>query len=116
VAWFELLVGVGILGFWTFAIATAHVPEIDQGDRAIWFHMVAEVAIGVALVAAGIALLSAGNEPWTRALAAAAAGGMTYSTINSPGYYARDGNWVVVVAFALLSLVGIGAIAALVIG
>jgi hypothetical protein len=116
VAWFELLVGIGMIGFWAVAVATAAVPEIGQGDRAIWFHILAEVVIGVVLIAGGVSLLIAGPDPWTRALAAAAAGGMSYSTINSPGYYARDGNWNVVAAFALLSLLGFVSIALLVVG
>ncbi len=115
VAWFELLVGTGILGFWAVALATARVPEIGHGDRAIWFHILAELVIGVALVAGGVALLAVSGESWTRALAAAAAGGMVYSAINSPGYYAREGSWGIVAAFAVLSLMGIAVIAALVI-
>ncbi len=116
VAWFELAAGVGILGFWGFAIPMRRVPEIEEGDRAIWFHIVAEVAIAVALVAGGVGLLVAGPEPWARVVAAAAAGGLAYSTINSPGYYASDGNWGVVGAFGLLTVLGMAAVVVLVIG
>ncbi len=116
VAWFELIVGVGILGFWLIAVASRRVPEIGQGDRAIWFHMTAEVVIGLVLVAGGVALLAVGSEPWARTLAAAAAGGMAYSTINSPGYYAREGTWGVVVAFGVLTVLAIVVIAVLAVG
>lgn len=116
VAWFELIAGVGILGFWLFAVASRRVPEIDQGDRAIWFHMTAEVVIGLALVAGGVVLLVVGGEPWSRTLAAAAAGGMAYSTINSPGYYAREGTWGVVVSFGVLTVLATVVIAVLVVG
>jgi hypothetical protein len=107
VAVVELIAGVGIIGFWTFALLARKVPEVSAGDRAIWFHMAAEYLLGVALVAGGLALLLVGDEAWTRVVAGVAIGGMVYSTINSPGYYAREGTWGVVAAFATLTLLGL---------
>ncbi len=101
-AWFEMVVGVAILGLWTFLIATHRVPELREGDRAIWFHIGAETLLGAGLLASGLLLL-ADDASWSRSLAAAALGGLVYSTINSSGYYARDGKWMAVASFALLT-------------
>lgn len=104
---FELVVGLGIIGLWTTLLRKGRVPEIAAGDRAIYFHMAAEYALGVALVLGGLLLLLAGDETWARVIAASAVGGMIYSTINSPGYYARERNWLVVGAFAGLTALGL---------
>ena len=107
---FELVVGLGILGLWTTLLLRGKVPEIPAGDPAILFHIAAEYVLGVALVLGGLLLLLVGDETWVKVLAAAAAGGVIYSTINSPGYYAREGNWPVVAAFAGLTVLGVAAV------
>lgn len=111
---FELVVGLGILGLWTTLLLKRQVPEIPDGDRAIYFHIAAEYVLGVVLVLGGLLLLLVGDETWVRVLAAAAAGGVIYSTINSPGYYARDGNWLVVAAFAGLTVLGVAVVIVLI--
>lgn len=113
--WFEIVAGAAILGFWLISLSRHAVPEVESGDRAIWFHVVAECLLGLTLLAGGLALLG-GDDSWRRALAAAAAGGLVYSTINSPGYYARSGTWGVVAAFGVLTLLGLGVIIVLVRG
>jgi len=107
---FELVVGLGIIGLWTTLLLKRSVPEIAEGDRAIYFHIAAEYMLGVALVAGGLSLLLVGDETWVKVLAAAAAGGVIYSTINSPGYYAREGNWPLVAAFAGLTVLGVAVV------
>jgi hypothetical protein len=106
VAIVELVAGIGIIGFWTMALLGHKVPEVSAGDRAIWFHVAAEYLMAAALVAGGLLLLLIGDEPWIRVLAGVAIGGMVYSTVNSPGYYAREGTWAVVGAFGVLTVVG----------
>ena len=115
IGWFEIVAGAGILAFWVIALSARAVPEVEAGDRAIWFHVAAECLLGLALIAGGLAVLG-GEDAWRRALAAAAAGGLVYSTINSPGHYARSGSWGVVAAFGVLTLVGLGAISVLIRG
>lgn len=111
---FELVVGLGILGLWTTLLVKGQVPEIPAGDRAIYFHIAAEYVLGLLLVLGGLLLLWVGDETWARVLAAAAAGGATYSTINSSGYYARQGHWLVVAAFAGLTVLGVAVVVVLV--
>jgi hypothetical protein len=107
VAVVELVIGVGVIGLWTTLLLAGKVPEIPAGDRAIYFHIAAEYVLGVALAVSGLLLLLVGDDPWIRVPAAAAVGGMIYSTINSPGYYARQGKWGPVVGFAGLTLLGV---------
>ncbi|MGB5756485.1 MAG: hypothetical protein WBM50_06195 [Acidimicrobiales bacterium] len=116
VAVVEVVVGVGILGMWTLLLAARRVPEIAEGDRAIWFHLAAESLLGVALVAGGSLLLVVGDEPWARVAAGVAAGAMVYSTVNSAGYYARYRNRRAIAGFAGLTVVGIALAVMLIVG
>jgi len=109
-----LIAGVGIVGFWAMALVTHQVPEVAEGDRAIWFHIAAEYLLGAALVAGGLLLVLVGDQPWTRVITGAALGGMVYSTINSAGYYARQATWIVA-AFASLTILGLACLVALVV-
>ena len=111
---FELIVGLGICGFWTFALLTHQVAEIAAGDRAIRFHILAEYLMGLALTTSGLLLLAVDDRGWIKALAAAALGGMMYSTVNSAGYYAQRKRGGVVVAFISLAVVGAAALLTLV--
>jgi len=106
VAIVALVAGVGMVGIWTLLLVQRRVPEIESHDRAIWFHLAAEYGFGVLLVVAGLLVLVLPTTPWVRLLATAAFGGMVYSCVNSPGYYARDSNWLAVVLFAGLAGVG----------
>ncbi len=90
----------------TILLVTHQVPEIPANDRAIWFHLAAEYTLGAILVVGGLLLLF-DDQVWMRVLAGTAAGGFVYSTINSPGYYARQGKWGAVAGFGLLTLLGI---------
>lgn len=108
----EIAVGIGIVGLWSFLLATGRVPEVAAGDRAIWFHIAAEYLLGLTLVTAGL-MLAFTEGPGARLLAGVAAGGLVYSTVTSAGYYAQDDRWGPVVAFLVLALLGVAAIAAL---
>jgi len=104
---FALIVGVGIVGLWIMLLVTHQVPEIETGDRAIRFHITAEFLLGITLIISGLLLLLGGEGHPARILAAAALGGMIYSTVNSSGYYATKANWPVVGAFIVLAVAGV---------
>lgn len=104
IAWFQIAVGGGILGLWTTLLVTRQVPEISAGKRDIWFHIAAEALTAALLLAAGIWwLIDATREP--RVLSAFALGGLLYTTVNSPGYYAEQRNWPAVAMFTGLASV-----------
>lgn len=115
VAWFQVVVGVAILGLWTMLLATRQVPEISAGRRDIWFHITAEVAIAALLLVAGTWWLVGATSP-ARTLSAFALGGLLYTTINSPGHYAQERNRPAVAMFALLACLTVAAGLAVVAG
>ena len=96
---FSLVVGVAMPAFWVAAVAAGKVPEIEEGSREIWFHVVAEVATGLTLIGGAIATLAA---PATRGPAVATLLGLGllgYSITVSPGYYVDRRDWPMVVMF-----------------
>ena len=113
IAWFFSIVGAAILFLWSFLVITSRVPEIEEGDRAIWFHIAAEALLGATLLIAGLSLAIA-SSGWPRLLGGVAAGGLVYSTINSSGYYASRGQWGPVGAFGLLAAAALWTIVTLV--
>lgn len=110
VAWYEIVVGVAMLGLWTALLATRQVPQIAAGDREIWFHLAAELVTAVLLVAAGIVLVA---DPTATVLSGVAIGALLYTTIASPGYYAARGEWPPVILFGILAVATLVASAAL---
>lgn len=101
VAWFEIVVGIAIVGLWTLLLATGQVPQIAAGDREIWFHLAAESVTSVLLIGAGLALLSELTGTSTAA-SGLALGALLYTTIASPGYYADRRDRGPVAIFAVL--------------
>ena len=81
IAWLLLLVGVGVIGLWTMLVTRHQVPEIEVGDRAIWFHIAAEALMGVLLIAGGIALLTKPAHPVTPLIASIGLGALVYSSL-----------------------------------
>ncbi len=100
VAWFQITMGVAIAALWTVLLLTGQVPEVQQGRLDIWFHIGAELVMAVLLLAGGIALLRQAVRG--RMLSALALGWLGYSALNSPGYYAQSGDWVIVGMFVLV--------------
>lgn len=102
-AWFEIVVGAGMVALWTMLLATGQVPEATAGQRDIWFHIAAELTAATILVAAGVWVLRSGATQRARLAAAAGLGALLYTVVNSAGYYAEAGDWAPVVMFGLLA-------------
>jgi hypothetical protein len=93
VGWFQVVVGAGILLLWPVLIVAGEVPELEAGQRDIWFHIAAEVVTGALLVVGGTSLLR-GGATGARVVSAVALGALLYTGINSAGYYAELGQWL----------------------
>lgn len=104
VGWFQIVIGVAIIGLWVMLLATRQVPQIPAGNRDIWFHLTAELLTAALLAGAGTWLLTTGTDA-ARTLSAFALGALLYTTINSPGYYADRQEWSMVTMFVVLASV-----------
>ena len=93
IGWFQVVVGAGILLLWPALIVAGEVPELEAGQRDIWFHIAAEVVTGLLLLVGGGLLLRRGDAG-ARMLSTFALGALLYTGINSAGYYAELGEWL----------------------
>lgn len=93
IGWFQVVVGAGILLLWPVLLVAGEVPELEAGQRDIWFHLAAEVVTGLLLVVGGALLLRRGDAS-ARMLSTFALGALLYTGINSAGHYAELGEWL----------------------
>ena len=100
VGWCLLIVGCGIAGLWSLLLLTGQVPEVEAGQRDIWFHITAETGAAVLLIVAGRSVLR--GSPRSGLLAAAALGALSYTAVNSAGYYAQSDDWAMVGMFGVI--------------
>ena len=56
-AWFSILVGILMIGQWSFFLAIGAVPETRTEPIALAFHLAAELASAACLIVGGIGLL-----------------------------------------------------------
>lgn len=101
-AWFQILVGIAVIGWWTVAAATNGIAELEQGRTDIVFHIAAEILMAWLLIAAGRLVIRRGMTSPTAVLSGLALGALMYSSINSPGYFAQQGAWWAVGIFAVI--------------
>lgn len=76
------------------------MPEFQTAPWAIAFHLAAEAATALALIVSGAGLLR--GAAWARTVSLVALGMLIYTVIVSPGYFAQQGVWPLVVMFLLL--------------
>ena len=86
---FGIIVGIGMIGMWSFLLLSKQVPELETEPLRIRFHITAEFITAIALVVGGVVLLTGQNWSWWMYLVAI--GMLTYTVIVSPGYYAEKG-------------------------
>ena len=105
---FAIVVGVGMIGMWSFSFYTNQIPELETEPVRIKFHLAAEFATAIALLVAGIGLLT--SQDWALSMYLISMGMLLYTVIVSPGYFAQKGQWAYVVMFGailILALVSI---------
>jgi len=107
-AWYALVVGFGMIAQWVFFLITGQVPELQTEPIRISFHLAGKVITALALIAGGVGLLS--HKRWGRDITLLGNGLLIYTAVVSPGYFAQNGDWSLVVMFAVilgLSLVSV---------
>jgi hypothetical protein len=98
--WYGIVVGLLMLGMWSFFLANGQVPELQTEPIRIYFHLAAEFTTAIGLLFGGLVLLR--KLAWSRSFYFLPAGMALYSLVVSPGYYAQQGQWGFVVMFAIL--------------
>ncbi len=99
-AWYGILVGLLMIVQWMFSILSGGVPEFRSAPWEIAFHLVAELSTAGMLVLGGVAALKPIRH--ARHWLLIGLGMVIYSEIVSPGYFAQQGQWAMVVMFAVL--------------
>lgn len=100
VGYYAVFVGLMMFGQWIFFLLTGQVPELKSEPWRIALHLGAELVTAAGLIAAGAALLK--RAAWGMRAYLFFAGLLTYSVIASPGYFAQQGQWLLVGMFAVL--------------
>ena len=101
----SISIGALMLMQWLFFLATGNVPELETAPVSISFHLAIEFMTALALILTGILLRASKREIWI--LAAFAQGMLAYTVVNSPGYFAQNGEYALVVMFAALLAISI---------
>ncbi|MEA3334740.1 MAG: hypothetical protein U9R25_02450 [Chloroflexota bacterium] len=105
---FALIVGISMIGMWSFLLLTKQVPELETEPLHIRFHIAAEFVTAIALVAGGVGLLT--GQSWSQWLYLVAIGMLFYTVIVSPGYYAEKDEWPIVAMFAVILVLALASL------
>jgi len=108
VAWYSVVVGLGMIGMWTVSLLRRQVPELRDEPIRIGFHLAGEFMTAMALLVAGSALLL--NAGWATGTSLAAMGMLLYTTVVSPGYFGQKRQWPMVAFFGLLIVLTLASI------
>lgn len=93
---------------WIFFLVTGKVTELETTVLAISFHLVAVLATAITLIFAGIGLLRRSSRPLLVTMLAL--GMLLYTIINSAGYFAEQGVWIMVGLFGVLLILTLCAV------
>jgi len=94
---YSIILGIAILGMWTFLILSG---DINEGKSEISFHLFSEFLMAILCIAGGILYLRI-KYKYMLIMANAM---VVYSVINAAGYYAEKGIIPAVPAFTALAL------------
>jgi hypothetical protein len=97
---YSIFVGALMLAQWVFFAVTGQIPELQTEPIRIGMHLAGEGLTSLVLILSGIGLLQ--RRSWARTSTIFALGMLTYTVIVSPGYFAQQGVWPIVIMFALL--------------
>jgi len=100
---YSIFIGLSMFGMWSMFWITGNIPELETEPIRIVMHLAAEFVTAVLLIVGGIALL----RGWRYGinLFQVSMGMLIYTLIQSPGYFAEQGEFVFVVMFAIFFLI-----------
>jgi uncharacterized membrane protein (DUF2068 family) len=110
VAIFSILIGIFMIGFWSYAVIADIVPA-EEKPWAITFHIFSEFSTSILLIISGVGQWL--NMDWAKYLSLLALGMLLYIVIYSPGYYIQKNNLPMGIMFIILILLTVTAIIAL---
>ena len=107
-SWYAIVVGLGMIGQWTFFLATKRVPELKTEPFRISFHLAAEFVTAIASIVSGVGLLCGAS--WSHWMYSLSMGMLLYTMIVSPGYFAQKREWPMVGMFGLLFVLALASL------
>lgn len=99
---YAVLTGVAMLGTWAMLLTTGRVPELSTTPVVISLHIAAEILTALALLIGGYGLLT--GRKWGRPLHLVSLGMLLYAVVQASGYYAQQGETVLVGMFAVFAI------------
>ncbi len=100
---YSIFIGLSIFGMWIMFWILGEIPELETEPIRIGMHLTAEFVTAVLLIVGGVALL----KSWKYGidLFQISMGMLIYTLIQSPGYFAEQGEFVFVMMFAMFLLI-----------
>lgn len=102
---FTIIIGLGMIAYWSIALAFKQVPEINDEPIRITFHIVAEIITAVMLIISGVCLSM--NVEYSIHIFLLSIGMLLYTLITSPGYFAQFKNYSMVIIFVTILILSI---------
>lgn len=95
-----VVIGVGIIGLWIMLLLTNQVPELETEPWSITTHLIIEIVMALFALWTGISIIKQLSY-WNR-LILFTNGLLTYSVVNSSGYYGDLGQFSMMIMFAII--------------
>jgi hypothetical protein len=102
---YAIIVGVSMIGLWLMLFLTKKIPELASEPYRIGFHLAGEILTALLLILGGIGLWA--GYTWGNWVYLVSLGMLFYTSIVSPGYYAQQRQWGMVVMFAVVLIFGV---------
>lgn len=97
----SIVIGFSMIGWWSMALISGRMPELQTTPIDAMFHLLVEFLTGASLIAGGIGLLL--HKGWARIVHLVSLGMLLYAVIQASGYYAERGDIIVVAMFGLVA-------------
>ena len=102
---YSIFIGISMIGMWIMFYINDQIPELNSEPIRIGMHLTAEFTTAVLLIIGGIGLL----KGWSKAIYIFhfSMGMLVYTLIQSPGYFAQQGDIGFVLMFAVFIILSL---------